>query len=258
MQMLLDNLISIIVAGVIMLTLHVTQSRSMHAGLEQVATHSVKKKTIVFGEWVEHDILNLGSNFGDNLYRFEQPVTDPLTGNTTEWTFFSDSTRTDGSELRVFKRYRLVETGQSTFSTKTFRLFQVERDSAVVDYHADGTPPATASVPPAAWVLGTRSIGTLSFFEISLLDRTGQTPCPDGTGVKDAGGKVVSCTGDIDVYKADYVRVRFGVVPEFVLKPDNYIRELYWVKTLKVRPYWTPPPSLAKANAPAAAAPAGA
>ena len=250
MQILLDNLIAIIVAGVVMLTLHVTQSRSTHASLEQVATHSVKKKTIIFGRWVEHDILNLGANFGEDLYRFEQPAVDPLTGNTTEWTFFSDSTRADKSQLRVFKRYRLVETGQTTFSDKTFRLFQVERDTAVVDYHLDGTPPATATVAPADWVLGTRSIGTLSFFEISLLDRTGQTPCPTkAEEVKDADGKVVNCTGDIDVWKADYVRVRFGVVPEFTLKPDNYIRELYWVKTLKVRPYWTPPPSAKNKNA---------
>lgn len=248
MQILLDNLIAIIVAGMVMLTLHVTQSRSSHASVEQVASHSVKEKTIIFGRWVEDDILNLGANFGENLYRFDEPVVDTLTGNTTEWTFFSDSVRTNGTGLRVFKRYRLVETGKAVFSTKSFQLYQVERDSAVVDYPASGVPPTTSSVPTASWVLGTRSIGTLSFFEIALLDRHGETPCPEGTEVKDAQGHVIDCTGVIDVYKADYIRVRFGVVPEHVLKPDNYIRELYWVKTLKVRPYWTPPPSLASGS----------
>ena len=246
MHILLDNLTAIIVAGVVMLTLHVTQTRSSHASLEQVATHSVKEKTIVFGRWVEDDILNLGANFGNNLYRFDEPVVDPLTGNTTEWTFFSDSVRTNGSQLRVFKRYRLVDNGQATFSDKTFELFQVERDSAVVDYPSSGVPPTTASVPAAAWVTNSQSIGTLSFFEISLLNRHGETPCPtEAEEIEDAEGHVVGCTGEIDVYKADYIRVRFGVVPEHVLKPDNYIRELYWVKTIKVRPYWTPPPSLA-------------
>ena len=65
---------------------------------------------------------------------------------------------------------------------------------------------------------------------LDLLDRTGTVPLTAG--------------GAVDVEKVDYVRVRFGVIPEYVLKPDNYIRELYWVKTLKVRPYWVPPPSL--------------
>ena len=245
MQFLLDNLIAIIVAGMVMLTLHVTQSRSSHASIEQVATHSVKEKTIIFGRWIEDDVLNLGANFGTNLYRFDAPVVDDTTGNTTEWTFFSDSVRADKSKLRVFKRYRLVETKVATFSDKAFQLYQVERDSAVVDYTSAGVPPPTSAVPASAWVLGTRSIGTLSFFEISLLDRFGETPCPtEAEEIEDADGRVVDCTGEIDVYKADYVRVRFGVVPEHVLQPENYIRELYWVKTLKVRPYWTPPPSL--------------
>ena len=235
MQIILDNLIAIIVAGVVMLTLHVTQSRSTHASLEQVTSHSVKDKTIIFGKWVEDDILNLGANFGENLYRFDEPTVDPLTGNTTVWTFFSDSVRTDGTELRVFKRYRLIETEKAVFSNKTFQLYQVERDTALVDYPTSGVPPTTAMVPTSKWVLGTRSIGTLSFFEIALLDRHGETPrFPVGHAK----------AGEIDVYKADYIRVRFGVVPEHVLKPDNFIRELYWVKTLKVRPYWTPPPSL--------------
>ena len=245
MQLLLDNLIAIIVAGMVMLTLHVTQSRSSHASIEQVATHSVKEKTIIFGRWLEDDILNLGANFGNNLYRFDEPVVNDTTGNTTRWTFFSDSVRTDGSKLRVFKRYRLIETRQATFSDKTFQLYQVERDSVAVDYPAGGVPPTTASLPASAWVLGTKSIGTLSFFEISLLDRHGETPCPtEAEEIKDADGRVVNCTNEIDVWKADYIRVRFGVVPEHVLRPDNYIRELYWVKTLKVRPYWTPPPPL--------------
>ncbi len=251
MQFLLDNLIAIIVAGMVMLTLHVTQSRSSHASIEQVTSHSVKEKTLIFGQWVEDDILNLGANVGTNMYRIDEPVVDPLTGNTTEWTFFSDSVRAGGAEMRLFKRYRLVETEQATFSNKTFQLYQVERDSAVVDFPASGVPPTTASVPTGAWVLGTRSIGTLSFFEISLLDRHGDTPCPsEAEQIKDAQGKVVDCTDEIDVYKADYVRVRFGVVPEHVLKPDNYIRELYWVRTIKVRPYWTPPPSLPSGGTP--------
>lgn len=229
MQFLLDNLVAIIVAGVLVLVLQITQIRSRHANIEQVASHSVKAKTLVFGQWVEDDVLNIGANFGENLYRFEEPTVDPINGNATEWVFYSDTTATDGTERRIFKRYRMVETQQAEFADTTYQMYRVLRDSALVDYDIDGNPPALGDLEASDWELNTRSIGTLSFFQVHLLDRMGQTPR--------------TTDGDVDVYKVDYIRVRFGVVPEYVLKPDNYMRELYWVKTMKVRPYWVPPPS---------------
>lgn len=243
MQFLLDNLIAIIVAGVIMLGLQVTQVRSQHANIEQVASHSVKAKTLVFGHWVERDILDIGANFGTNLYRFEEPELDPL-GNATEWVFFSDLEDGAGQQSRVFKRYRLIENGTTAFRDTSYQTYMVLRDSVVVDYPAHDVPPQTASIDDDDWVENIWSIGTLSFFQIHMLDRMGDTPCPEGTEIENDNGAVVDCTGPIDLDKVDYIRVRFGVVPEYVLKPDNYMRELYWVKTLKVRPYWVPPPSL--------------
>ncbi len=234
MQTLLDHLTSIIVAGVLLLGLQVNQVRTQHANVEQVASHAVKAKTLVFGRWVEDDILNIGANFGTNLYRFERPEVDAETGNTTRWVFFSDSTRVDGSSFRIFKRYRLAETGTAAYRDTTYQLYEVLRDSALVDYDRDNRPPTIADVPTSAWVYNTRSIGTLSFFQVDLLDRLGETPLFE-TGID---------AGQIDVTKVDFIRVRFGVVPEYTLKPDNYIRELYWVRTLKIRPYWVPPPSL--------------
>lgn len=244
MQFILDNLIAIIVAGVLILGLQVSQIRSQHSGIEQIASHSVKAKTLVFGQWVEEDIMNIGANFGTNLYRFEEPVVDSETGNTTEWVFFSDTTATDGQQSRIFKRYRLIETDLAEFRDTTYQMYQVLRDSVVVDYPTEDVPPALATIDADDWVQNIWSIGTLSFFKVDLLSRDGQVPCPQGTAILDADSLSVGCTGDIDVYKADYIRVRFGVVPEYVLKPDNYMRELYWVKTMKVRPYWVPPPSL--------------
>ena len=229
MQFLLDNLIAVIVAGVLILGLQVTQVRSQHANIEQVASHSVKAKTLIFGQWVEEDVMNIGANFGENLYRFEEPTVDAINGNATEWVFYSDTTATDGTDSRIFKRYRLVETGMAEFADTTYQMYRVLRDSAVVDFDSNGDPPAVGDLSTSDWTLNTRSIGTLSFFQVHLLDRSGETPRTP--------------TGEVDVYKVDYIRVRFGVVPEYVLKPDNYMRELYWVKTMKVRPYWVPPPS---------------
>lgn len=222
MQSIFDHLNSILIGGILILTLSVSQGRSQRAGIEQIASHSVKAKTLIFGSWVERDVLGLGANVGHNAYRFDDPVVD-ANGNTRRWQFYSDSVRVDGSVLRRVVRYRLVETGTAEFRNQTYPLFQVERDSATVAV-VGGVPEA---VQPGDWQRGVWSIGTLSFFRIEMLDRSGTTP------------RLAS--GAVDVDRADYVRVRFGVVPEYVLKPDNYIRELYWVRTMKVRPYWTPP-----------------
>ncbi len=254
MQVLLDNLTATIISGILILGLQVTQVRSQHSSIEQVVSHSVKAKTHVFGQWLEHDILDLGANYGTNLYRFEEPVLDAF-GNTTEWTFYSNGTDPlSGAPIRILKRYRLEPTKEVVFSEgtaqeETFQLYRLDRDSLVVGFDAGGN---LESYTEGDWVPSGESVSTLSFFQIDLLGRDGQTPCLDGTVVTNADGDVISCTGEIDVYKADYVRVRFGVVPEYVLKPDNYIRELYWAKTLKIRPYWDRPESLKPKSAPVA------
>ena len=226
MQVLLDNLSAIIISGILILGLQVTQVRSQHAGIEQVASHSVKTKTLVFGQWVERDILDIGANYGTHIYRFEKPVVDEF-GNATQWTFYSDGTDASGSAVRVYKRYRLESTTTAAFRDTTFQLYRLDRDSLAVPLDVDGNP---AGFAESDWVAAGQSLSTLSFFQIDLLDRLGQTP--------------LDAAGEVDVYKVDYIRVRFGVVPEYVLKPDNYIRELYWAKTLKIRPYWVPPPTL--------------
>lgn len=225
MQPIFDNLNALIIGGILILMLSVTQGQSQRAGIEQIASHSVKAKTLVFGHWVERDVLGLGANVGRNTYRFDDPVLDSL-GNTRRWTFYSDSVRIDGSVLRRVVRYNLVPTTQAVFRDTTYQLYEVRRDSATVAVRNGVPDPITAS----DWRRGIWSIGTLSFFRIDLLDRSGTTPRTP--------------SGAVDVDRADYVRVRFGVVPEYVLKPDNYIRELYWVRTMKVRPYWTPPACL--------------
>ena len=241
MNLIFDNLIALIVSGVVLMTLSTSQIRSQHAAHEQVVSHSVKAKTLVFGNWVERDILGLGANFGNNLYRFESPTIDAA-GNTQEWVFYSDSLKDNGDVIRIHKRYRLDSTRAVTFEEtgQTFQLYEVRRDTAVTAV-VDGV----AEAPTAAdWGNDLGSLGTLSFFRIEMLDRLGQVPYVAGTEETDIDGNPIPGTADVDVEAVDYVRVRFGVVPEYVLRPDNFIREMYWVRTLKVRPYWTPPPSL--------------
>ena len=241
MQFLLDNLTATIVSGVLILSLQFTQVRSKHAAVEQIVAHSTKKRTLDFGEWVQDDILNIGANFGEYHYRFEDPIVDPVTGDTREWEFYSDSTfvyaKLDASgdpvldlngdpdvlrvPKRLYKRYRLTESKQAAFRDTTYQLYELHRDTASVHLDANKNPTTMPDWGPT-WA----STPTLSFFRVDLLDRLAKTP-------RDAAGAIV-------VEEVDYVRVRFGIIPDYVLASEDYLRELYWVKTLKVRPYWTP------------------
>ena len=65
-----DHLSSILIATAVILILMAAQFKSQHSGIEQVATHGVKAKTLVFGNWIERDILDIGKNMGLNRYRF--------------------------------------------------------------------------------------------------------------------------------------------------------------------------------------------
>lgn len=234
MHLLLDNLSSILIAGAVILMLSVTQIRSSHAGVEQTAAHSVKVKTLVFGQWIERDILELGRNMGHNRYRFNQPTND-ANGNTTEFRFFSDSmcvvacsfpgsvSVAAGDTVRRHTRYRLLPTRTVTlrnpdgtpFSRQLYQLQREAAESAINDGVA-------GTVPSSRWRADRWSISTLSFFQVRMLLRNGAvTTAPDD---------------------GDYIMIRFAVVPEWILQPENYIRELYWSTTLKVRPFWEPPP----------------
>lgn len=229
-----DHLSSILIGSAVILILMVAQHRSSHASVEQVATHSVKAKTLVFGSWIEQDILDLGKNLGRNRFRFKKPVTDSL-GNTSRFHFYSDSTCTSGctfdgvtiavgDSARLHTRYKLVPTRRvmlrdTTGARQPRQLMRLEREVAATRI-SNGSAPDPAD---DAWNEDRWTIGTLSYFQVMMLER-------DGTVTN-------------NVERGDYIFVRFSVVPEWILDPENYIREIYWSTTLKVRPFWDPPTS---------------
>ena len=228
-----DHLSSILIGSAVILILMVAQHRSSHASVERVATHSIKAKTLVFGHWIERDILDLGKNMGRNRYRFNPPQTDSL-GNTSRFHFFSDSTCTSGCTFpggvniavgdtaRLHTRFKLVPTKRvllrDTLGVRQPRqLMRLDRQVAVTPY-VNGV---AANPTGSDWRRDLWSISTLSFFKVQMLKRDG--------------------TLSNNVEEGDYVFVRFSVVPEWILDPENYIREIYWSTTLKIRPYWEPP-----------------
>ena len=226
-----DHLSSILIGTAVILILMAAQFDSSRTSIEQVATHSVKAKTLVFGHWIERDILDLGKNMGTNRFRFKPAVTDSL-GNTSRFHFYSDSTCTNGctfgavnipvgDKARLHTRYKLVPTKRVLLRDQNNQpqerqLMKLDREVAVTPI-VNGV---AADPAETAWTRDRWTIGTLSSFNITMMERDGRYTS--------------------DVQKGDYIFVQFAVVPEWILDPENYIREIYWSTTLKVRPFWEP------------------
>jgi hypothetical protein len=212
---LLDNLAAILIGTAVILMLSAAQIRSSQAGVEQVASHASKAKMLSFGEWIEDDITSLGANIRNNTGRFLEPTVDEH-GNTEAFTFFSDNPTGGGDTMRVMTRYRLVPTRTVTIDDSTHQLYEVRREFSEVE--VENGEAAIPEYGSTAWISDGRSVATLSFFEIDLLDRQGLTAT---------------------VGTADFIQIRFAMVPEIWLE-RGYIRELFWNTTLKIRPFWEP------------------
>jgi hypothetical protein len=228
MFFLFDHLNSILIAAAVILILGAVQIGARRTGLEQTTSYATKSKAISFGEWMEDDILSIGANFGRNRYRFQAPENDE-NGNTIRFVFYSDSVEADDDTLRMMTRYRLYHIRTVLRNGVELPLYQVERHLAYVPVvNGVAPPPPDGSVVvggtpgPDAWTADGRSLETLSGFHIGLLERDGRE------------------TNNVE--RGDFIRVNFRLVPEFPIEPE-YLRELYWTTTLKVRPFWEPPPT---------------
>ena len=214
MNVLLDHLSAIIIGAAVLIILAATQIHAQRANIEQTSSYATKTKALSFGEWLEDDILSLGENFGSNRFRFLPPVSDTL-GNTIRFIFFSDSVNTSTSDtLRMTTRYLLEDVGEVERGGETVSIFQVHRHTGESPV-TNGTAP-----PPSTWTADGRSLSRLTHFKISMLDRDGRETT--------------------DVEAGDYIRIVFNMIPQFPIEPE-YLRELYWSTTLKVRPFWNPP-----------------
>lgn len=236
MIFIFDNIVASIVVATLFFALAATQLRVQETGIAQVSSHAAKTKALTLGQWVDEDIIALGEDVPDNSARFDNPITDTLhvkkigpggtvvrdtIDYTVEWRFYSDSTTAGGAQLRRATRYWLTEVGTVEIDvgdeTDVRRLFQLQR--AVSPW---GDPTLTLSLPPSAFTQDGRSAATLSVFHIQLLD---------GEGVPFAS------TNPLAPEQASYVGVEFAMVSEFELRRE-YLRELFWSTTLKVRPFW--------------------
>jgi hypothetical protein len=215
MQLIFDHMVATLIGVTVMIALASTQLRVQQSGVEQVSAHSAKTKALSLGAWLEDDITSLGANFGQNLMRFDLPQTDEH-GNSTLWQFYSDSLYEDGSSTRHITRYSLDIVDWIEVADSTRPLYQLHRQTASTPL-VNGVP---SGITSPQWSSDGRSVATLSTFRIGLVARNG--------------------TLTTDPETADFIRVEFAMVPEFIVA-RGYLHELHWSTLLKVRPFWQQP-----------------
>ncbi|MEM1041163.1 MAG: hypothetical protein AAGI91_00895 [Bacteroidota bacterium] len=240
MAFILDHIVTTIIVTTLFFSMVATQFRVQETGMAQVSSHAAKSKALSLGQWVDQDIVALGENIVDNSARFGNPMPDSFAVQfidefgakqtrtmtyTKEWRFFSDRF-VGAAKQRQATRYLVVvqpdsiEVELSDGSTYTRPAFQLVRTQSI--WKAVDPVTDLVGFTLADFTEDGRSVSTLSQFRIQLLDND---------------GNLFADSDPVAPDQASYVRVDFSMVPEFELR-QNYLRELYWTTTLKVRPFW--------------------
>ncbi|MGB3542338.1 hypothetical protein [Rubrivirga sp.] len=232
MQFIFDHLIATLVAATLGLAMIAQQIQSRQAAMERQSVHQAKGQALAFGEWLEDDVVKLGSRFGRDRDRFEIE-TEVIDGRTFtrrfEYYYYDGSTSTDIS-TRVEVLYELAEDdstrvvvteGDTPADDVTMQVYDITRSARRGEYD-------TAN---EVWV-GSEPVW----------DETPEYGSPHGLRhfliqPRDSDSQVVA---DDDVEEADYVRLEFSVVPTlFPLHRARIIPEngLHWATTIEIRPF---------------------
>ena len=206
MHIIFDNLTAILIGGIVLLVLLVVQVRSGEINLEQTSMYTAKQLSLDFAEWLEDDLVTLGTNFDSTDVRFSLPT--QVGGNTTAFEFYQDSINyavLPPDTVRIETRYVLSASSIAEVADSTVQLYDLTR--SVRTQGASGW---------SAWTTDGQSPSQLSYFEIELLDRQGQTVATE------------SATA--------YIRVAFSLVPPYQ-SSKQYLREVNWGTTIAIQPF---------------------
>ena len=206
MHIIFDNLTAILIGGIVLLILLAVQVRSSEINLEQTSMYTAKQLSLDFAEWLEDDLVTLGTNFDSTDARFTLPTN--ASGNTTTFEFYQDSINVAAfppDTVRIETRYVLTAASVAEVADSTVQLYDLTRSVRMQG-------PSGWS----AWTTDGQSPSQLSYFEIELLNRDGQTVATESA--------------------TSYIRVAFSLVPPYQ-SSKQYLREVNWGTTIAIRPF---------------------
>lgn len=232
MQFLLDNLIASLVAMTLGLAMIAQGLQNRQASMERQAVYQAKAQSLVFGEWLEDDVVKLGARFGRERRRF-LAETETIDGRPYTRSFefyYHEGVISDDDVTRVEIKYELfeddsvrivAEKGATRAEDVTLQTYRLVRSSRRGEYRVS-TRDWVGADP--AWEVSTdyRSPAGLRYFYIEPRDSNSQR-VPDERSEE-----------------ADYARIEFVVTPSlFPLYKARIIPKagLHWATTIEIRPF---------------------
>ncbi|MEM8489115.1 MAG: hypothetical protein AAF564_26450 [Bacteroidota bacterium] len=209
MLSIFDNIIAIMIAGVVILLLFTIQQRSTDFNIEQNSVYSSKKFSLDFAEWLEGDFSLAGTNMDNGDILFSNLVYEGI--NTKEITFFRDTLNIDPvtfnvDSVRVETRYTLDSSKVLTLPDTTIQLYEVTR------YMRE----ELAGGGFSAWNEVGKGPEWVSYFRVNTLNDQGQTVLLEP--------------------QTAFFDIAFTLaLPNF--SSTAYLREFNWATTVNIRRY---------------------
>ncbi len=209
MLSIFDNIIAIMIAGVVILLLFTIQQRSTDFNLEQNIVYSSKKFSLDFAEWLEGDLSLTGTNIENSEAHFSALSYEGL--NTKSITLFRDTLNIDPltlsvDSIRVETRYTLDSSDVLTLPDTTIQLYELTR------YYREEQSPGVFS----AWNEMGKGPQWISYFRINTLNDQGQVV--------------------VNESQTAFLQVAFTLAMPNV-SGNAYLREFNWGSTINIRRY---------------------
>ena len=205
MLSIFDNIIAIMIAGVVILLLFSIQQRSTDFNIEQNALYSAKTFSLDFAEWIEADISLTGINQDHADPKFATPTY--LGANTQSIILYRDSVvfaPADTFEVQTW--YDLDSSAVVTLPDTTIQLYELTRWERM-ELAGGGFSPWKETGKGPEWI---------SYFRINTLNAQGQTVVAEP--------------------QTAFLNVAFTLVlPNIGSKA--HINEFNWASTINIRRY---------------------
>lgn len=232
MQFILDHLIATLVAATLGLSLFSQQIQNRQAAMERQAVYHAKSQALVFGEWLEDDVVRLGARFGRSRDRF-QAVTETIDGKDFTRRFeyyYNEGVVTQNVLTRVEVVYELqedndlrlvTEKGATAADDEVMQTYTITRQTRKGEYN----------IETDTWVMGEPTWQPTADYQAPRGLRYFYIEPRDSNGLR---------VPDERSEEADYVRLEFIVMPTlFPLHRARLIPEdgLQWATTIEIRPF---------------------
>ena len=119
MQLLLDNIASVLIASTVLLVVVATSLNTQRSAVEASVAYAAKKQTLTTADFLEADLLLIGNGTGGTI---DTTIVNE-TGQTTEFSFW----RQDDTGEAMLVSYTMTPSTSKVIDGQTVQLYQLNR-----------------------------------------------------------------------------------------------------------------------------------